>query len=293
MAGRQTGGRARALAFLGLSFFAALFVALIVYQMFQSFQQELVAVQTVEETVQVVVAAHDMHQGRTIAEQDLVLTEMPLNFISPGVLRESTEAVGRTARERILQGEFIRKERLAVPEAGSGMTAIIPRGMRAIKLDISGGSAVSGFLNPGNYVDVIVTVEAEDGEKAQTNTILQSIEVLAVNTRMGASTNESSNNQQSKPRKVRPAVTLAVTPDQAEDVVQAKGEGTVTLTLRNDIDVTEIESHGVLSKDLLGGASDTQRISVTEYTRSTQSQSSDGSIVVIRASDETVERVSN
>ena len=57
--------------------------------------------------------------------------------------------------------------------------------MRAVSLDISGGSAVSGFLNPGNYVDIIVTI-GDQGSPLQTVTLLQVVTVLAVNDRLGA-----------------------------------------------------------------------------------------------------------
>jgi Flp pilus assembly protein CpaB len=59
--------------------------------------------------------------------------------------------------------------------------------MRALSIDISDGSAVSGFLNPGNYVDVIVTIEGDDTREAETVTLLQAVTVLAVNNRMGNS----------------------------------------------------------------------------------------------------------
>ena len=292
MAGRQTGGRARALIFLTFSIVAGLFAVLIIWQMIQKYEEEVAAVQTVEETVQVVVAAHDMAQGHQITETDLVAKDLPLNYVPNSVLRDAGEAIGRTPRERILADEFIRQERLADPEAGVGLNAIIPRGMRALAVNIEGGGAVSGFLNPGNYVDVIVTVEADGEIEAETNTILQAVPVLAVNTRMGVGSETGASNNK-KGQKVRPMVTLAVTPDQAEELTHAMAEGSVTLTLRNDIDVTEVESHGARVSELLGDESGEDRVSVTEWRKATGDQPKDGSLIVIRGSDETVEKVKN
>jgi pilus assembly protein CpaB len=287
MAGRQTGGRVRAVLFLLVSFFAAGVAAAVIWSVIRDYQKELTSVTAVEETAQVVVASHDMAQGTTIEAEDLEDIELPLTYVPSAVLRDAAQAIGRVPRERILAREFIRQERLADPEAGVGLNAIIPRGMRAIAVNISGGGAVSGFLNPGNYVDVIVTVEKDQqGEReAETKTLLQAIPVLAVNARMGRG---GSPDEESK---VKPQVTLAVTPSQAELLTHAVAEGLVTLTLRNDIDVTNLDSHGTLASDLLGGEKNDKRIAVKEWRKAASAASSDGSIIVIRGTNEKSEAV--
>jgi pilus assembly protein CpaB len=185
-------------------------------------------------------------------------------------------------RERILALEFIREERLADPEAGIGLNAIIPRGMRALSINISDGSAVSGFLNPGNYVDVLVTIEGDETREAETRTLLQAVTVLAVNSRLG--------NSAEALERARPSVTLAVTPDLAEKLAHAVAQGAVTLTLRNDIDVTHVETHGALVSNLLGGAGDEKRITVQEWTERTRA-SVDGTVTIIQGKDVSTEKV--
>jgi Flp pilus assembly protein CpaB len=283
MARRNTGGRLRALLFLFISFGAAAIASVVIYFVISSYQRELLTVTKPDQVVEVIVAKHDIWQGKTIsAEDDLAKVELPLDYVPDSVLRTAEQASGRVPRERILAHEFIREERLADPEAGIGLNAIIPRGMRALSINISDGSAVSGFLNPGNYVDTLVTIEGDDAREAETRTLLQAVTVLAVNNRLG--------NTAESLERARPSVTLAVTPDLAEKLTHAVAQGEVTLTLRNDIDVTHVETHGALVSNLLGGASDEKRITVQEWTARTRA-SVDGTVTIIQGKDVSTEKI--
>jgi pilus assembly protein CpaB len=245
-----------------------------------SYQSELNKAEAPVELDQVMVAAKDMWQGKTIEDTDLAMTELPPEYVPEEVLKTPEQAVGRVPRERILEHEFIRNERLADPAAGIGLNAIIPRGMRAMSINITDGSAVSGFLNPGNYVDVLVTIEGEDDKPAETVTLLQAVTVLAVNNRLGDVDGEVLE-QNSKP-----SVTLAVTPDLAEKLTHAVAQGSVTLTLRNDIDVTQVETHGALVSNLLGSDDAGARITVREWAqRNADQSSSNHTLMLIQGND--------
>lgn len=282
MARRNTGGRIRAAMFLLISLAAAIIASVVIFFVISSYQQELQEATRPDELVSVMVAKQDIWQGKTITADDLMMTPLPQDYVPESVLRSQEQAIGRVPRERILANEFIREERLADPEAGVGLNAIIPRGMRALSINISDGSAVSGFLNPGNYVDVLVTIDGDDAREAETRTLLQAVTVLAVNNRMGSSVENI--------ERMRPSVTVAVTPDQAEKLAHAVAQGEVTLTLRNDIDVTHVETHGALASSLLGGATDDKRITVREWTARTRA-SADGTLIIIQGNNAKSEKV--
>jgi pilus assembly protein CpaB len=284
MAKRQTGGRVRAAVFLLISLMAGLVACVLIYVVITQYQKELVDAQLPEETVQVMVAAADLHQGQTIVPEHLALKSLPPDYVPDSVLRQVEQAIGRVPKERILKGEFIREERLADPEAGIGLNAIIPRGMRALTVDIPSGSSVSGFLNPGNYVDVLVTVPSEDDLPPETITLLQAVTVLAVDARMGGQRAEAKKNSK------KPSVTLAVTPEQVEKLTHALAQGAVTLTLRNDIDVTHVSTHGALVGDLLGGDDASKRISVAEWKQRIVKQE-DGTLIIIKGPDITTQPI--
>lgn len=284
MARRNTGGRIRALLFLFISFGAAAVASVVIYLVIASYQAELTNLQVPTELVKVMVASHDIWQGKTIEAEDLVMVELPPSYVPDSVLRQIDQAVGRVPRERILAHEFIRDERLADPAAGVGLNAIIPRGMRAMSLDISDGSSVSGFLNPGNYVDVLVTIKGDEEGEAETVTLLQAVTVLAVNNRLG----DGTAGEGSK----KPSVTLAVTPDLAEKLTHAVAQGNVTLTLRNDIDVTHVETHGAIVQNLLGGQDESMRITVKEW-RQRSAASTSQQVIMIMGPESKTETIKN
>jgi pilus assembly protein CpaB len=249
MASRNTGGRARAAVFLLISAVAAIVAVGVVYTMIQSYQKQLDIVSRPPETIEVVVAKVTLFQGQTLAETDVELKKVAPEYVPETVFHTIEEVVGRVPAERIIQGEYVRRERLADPEAGVGLNAIIPRGQRAVSINITNASAVSGFLNPGNYVDVLATVKTK-GEGQKTVTMLQAKRLLAVNNRLGGDGGEGG--VVGTDARVKPSVTLALTPEEAELMVHAFEEGVVTLTLRNDIDVINVDTEGTRAANLLG-----------------------------------------
>jgi len=217
----------------------AAFVARFVYNLIDDFQTELDNAQRPEETVEVVVAGTDLLPGLTVREANLTVVRLPDAYIPDEAFRRKEEVIDRVGRDRILEGEFIREERLADPEAGFGMNAIIPQGMRAFSINVSSGSAVSGFINPGNFVDIVVTFP--EAEPPKSITLLQAVAVLAVNDRI---TETVIDEKTGRRRRQKPSVTLAITPQQAEKLAHANDQGEILLTLRNDVDVTHLNAEG-------------------------------------------------
>jgi len=245
---RRTNTRVTALLFLAVAMMAALIVGLFLYQTFRNYEAELATAEQVEEMQTIVVAARELTQGLTLSEDDIMVREIPVAFVPEGTFETLDLVIDRVPKERILPGEYIRDDRLASSEAGVGLNAIIPQGQRAVSINVTDGSAVSGFLNPGNYVDVLVTIRGDD-RKEQTVTLLQAVRVLAVDSRLGG----RSDNPEVRGR-YKPSVTLAVTPEQALKLAYSNIEGDVVLTLRNDIDVTGQETHTTTSSTLLESA---------------------------------------
>ena len=244
------GGRGpiRALIFIGMAVTLGALALVGLYQLISSYQARIDEAKRPEDTVMVIVAARDLYQGVTITEEDLYAVQIPPRFLPEGVFLSPEHVVGRIPRERILANEFVRADRLADPESGIGLNAVIPRGMRAISVNIQDGAALSGFLNPGNYVDVLVTVKPDDEAKSrsgagpETQTLLQAVFVLGVNSRMQKETAEEA--QQARGSQ-RPSVTLLTTADDAEKVAHAENMGEIRLALRNDLDVNFTNLPGV------------------------------------------------
>src|SRR5688572_10386089 len=183
MAREGGGGPLRALIFLALAIGAGSFSLVMLYKLITSYQVRIDEAKRPEDTVMVIVAARDLYQGVTITEEDLYAVQIPPRFLPEGVFLSPEHVVGRIPRERVLANDLVRSERLADPENGVGLETIIPRGLRAISIDIADGPALSGFLQPGNYVYVLVTFAPEEDAKDRdpvTRTLLQAVFVLGV-----------------------------------------------------------------------------------------------------------------
>jgi pilus assembly protein CpaB len=137
----------------------------------------------------------------------------------------------------IVAGEPILESKLASRDSGRGLAALIPEGMRAYTIQTSRvASNVAGFILPGNSVDVLLTLKGNYNDTTgggSTTTLLQAVEILAVDQRLDAPVDNKIN-----PRELG-SVTLLVTPEQAALLDLGQNMGTLTLSLRNPEDAAE------------------------------------------------------
>jgi pilus assembly protein CpaB len=122
---------------------------------------------------------------------------------------------------------------------------LVRPGLRATSLEVNQVSGVSGFVLPGDRVDVLATVDGRGAnQEAVTRTILQNAEVLA--------SGQKTAQQDNKPITVQ-AVTILVDPIGAEKLALALHEGKLHLVLRNpeDSDTTRVASLG--TEEMLSG----------------------------------------
>ena len=111
-------------------------------------------------------------------------------------------------------------------QTGSTLAALVSEQMRAVTVRVNDVIGVAGFLLPGNRVDVLSS-RKEANRRAVTETILRNLKVLAVD--------QTAATEENEPQIVR-AVTLEMTPEQAEVLFKAKTEGEIQLTLRNPLE---------------------------------------------------------
>jgi pilus assembly protein CpaB len=177
-------------------------------------------------TTTVVVASMDLPFGTKIEARHLSTIQMLPGSEPVGVFHDVKEVEGKVARATLLQGELLLEGRFADQGSGSTLAAVVEKNMRAVSVRVDDVVGVAGFLLPGNRVDVLGSRDLANRE-AQTETILQNVRVLAVDQTAATDKNE--------PVVVR-AVTLEVTPSQAEVLVKWKEQGSIQLTLRNPLD---------------------------------------------------------
>ncbi len=204
-------------------------------------------------TARIVVAAADVNLGQRLAPEMLVLAEWPANGLPQGALFDPARLGGRVLKSSLLRGEPLTEAKLAPLGTMGGLSAVIAEGKRAITVRVNDVIGVAGFALPGNFVDVIVSTQkdapAERGplepakEPYISKIVLERILVLAVA--------QEVNRDDTKPRVVN-AVTLEVTPEQAEHLDLARSVGTLSLALRNQVDPKAAVTPGATKLSLLG-----------------------------------------
>lgn len=181
-----------------------------------------------EAGIDVIVAADDLQIGSRVDEHDLKIIRIPVSDLPPGAPRRRSDVIGHGVITPIPKGDFILSTKLAGENAGAGLPALIPPGMRAVSVRVNEVVSVAGFVTPGTRVDVLLTGTPMGGAEPQTTTVLQDIAVLASgHTLERSSTGEAQNT---------PVITLLVTPDDAQKLTLASSEGHIQLALRNPLD---------------------------------------------------------
>jgi pilus assembly protein CpaB len=195
----------------------------------------------------IVVAAGDIQLGSRLNSQMLKMVDWPSGSIPPGAITKAEPLEDRVVKTSVLRGEPILEAKLAPIGTKGGLSAVIPEGKRAMTVRVNDVIGVAGFALPGNYVDIVVNTQVESngrGDKQISKIVLEHILVLAVAQEVGR--------DETKPRVVN-AVTLELTPEQAEKLDLARSVGSLSLVLRNQIDKEGVETRGIMKPQLLAG----------------------------------------
>ena len=172
----------------------------------------------------VVVTARDVPTGKRLELADLRLVNASKAGVPTDAYSRTEDAVGQVSRSPFYAGEMVIQRRLSQYSGGSALAAVLAPDMRAVTVRVDDVIGVGGFVLPENRVDVIAAFHDASGSHAET--ILRDARVLAVDQR--------SNPESDGPLLVR-AVTLEVTPSDAEKIAAARQRGTIQLTLRNPL----------------------------------------------------------
>lgn len=191
----------------------------------------------------VAVAATDLQLGTELAADDMQIRMWPENLVPTGSFATVEELEGRVLKTPLAAGEPVLASKLAPKGSTGGFSSLIPPGMRAVTVGVNVVSGVGGFILPGTKVDVLVTVSViGKPEERATKTILQNVEVLAVD--------QTYEKDSDEPVTVK-SVTLLVTPEEAEKLTLAANEGMLQLVLRSGSDEDLLPSDGVALKELM------------------------------------------
>jgi pilus assembly protein CpaB len=239
-------GKYKSVMLLGVAVIIALMTSLLIY----GYIQKKGSVKEVAVEIQpVVVAAADLSWGTRITNEMLKKTNFLKGSLATGYFSDPALVVGRVLIYPVRVNEPIFESRLAPVEMKTGgVAAVISPKKRAIAVKVDKVIGVSGFIHPGNRVDVLMTLTTGRTFDPVTKTILENILVLAV----GLETKERKGSEEkSSPTDV---ITLEVTPEEAEKLALAATEGRLQLALRNFSDTEQVVTHGTTVSTLVGSA---------------------------------------
>ncbi|HTY62191.1 MAG TPA: Flp pilus assembly protein CpaB [Acidobacteriota bacterium] len=234
--------------FLVLAIIALILSGGLTYMVYRVLQGRL---QSAESNSKVVVAARKMEFGYRITKDDVRLVEWPKGTPLQGSFEDVNLVVDRATVAPLQINEPILDSKLASKEAGAGLMTVIPDGMRALSIQVNSVIGVSGFVLPGSRVDLILTaippkdVKGAKQDEMGSKIILENLEVLAAGQNV-------QRDVEGKPQTVQD-VTLLVTPDQAQRVALATGDGRIQLALRNPLDKKAADPLLVIRSSLYEG----------------------------------------
>ncbi|MBB5504988.1 Flp pilus assembly protein CpaB [Paraburkholderia atlantica] len=193
----------------------------------------------------VAVASSDISLGQPLNQNLIHMVSWPTSSVPPGAFADSKALEGRVLLTSLAPGEPVLESKLAPQGTKGGLSAVIGEGHRAITVRVNDVVGVAGFALPGNYVDVIVNTQQAnktDASQSISKIVLEKILVLAVAQQVS---------RDDTAPKVVNAVTLEVTPEQAEKLDLARSVGTLSLVLRNQVDKQTPSTGGATKLTLL------------------------------------------
>jgi pilus assembly protein CpaB len=205
----------------------------------------------------VLVAHEAITRGQILKPADLAWQPWPEGGIGRAYIQEGTKPIGDfagwVARDPFGPGDPITESKIVAPGNHGFLAAVLRPGMRAVSVPVTATSAVSGFVLPGDQVDILVeqTLPAAGGKGGDyqhkaAETVLDNVRVIAVDQKLD-----------SKGGDVVAAhtATLEVTPKQSEMIAVASEMGKLSLSLRGLVGLPTEDAAADSSKGAGSGSS--------------------------------------
>jgi pilus assembly protein CpaB len=249
-------GKLKALVPIAISLIIAIVGTVFLYKWIerQRGPKEIVQVEKMD-AAPIVVSAGNLPWGTKLKPEMIKMAPYLEESLPVGYFSSSIDLKDRVIIAPLKLNEPITESKLAPTSVKTGgVSAVLKPGMRAIAVKGDKVIGISGFINPGNRVDVIVTVEEPKTKKIKSKIFLENTAVLATGTQI-------ERNEKGEPMPVD-VYTLEVTPKQAEKVALAASEGRLQFALRGVTDSEDSVTKAVTVPELLAHQrwSDQQKI---------------------------------
>jgi len=188
----------------------------------------------------ILVASADIPFGGRLSSANIKWKQWPKEAMSPEYVTsedrpEALEEFGAgVAKAPIYVGEPISERRIVMVGDKGLMSGLLTPGMRAVATEISTESASGGFIQPGDHVDIILTVEVEEpalpGQSRgkdvfESSTVFSNVRVLAIDQTFDIEEDGGASIEGS-------TATLELSPGDAELLQVAIATGDLSMVLR-------------------------------------------------------------
>src|SRR5437763_10038315 len=193
----------------------------------------------------IVVAAQPLAFGATVAADSMIEIPWAATALPDGAFA-SKEEVLRDGRRVVLspfdRNEPLLRSKITGPGQRGSLSALLEEGKRAVTVRVDDVRGVAGFILPGDFVDVVLIGEDPASQRENYSEILLNhVKVLAID--------QLASERQQAPT-VAKAVTVEVTPEQAQKILLANNVGKLSLMLRQPGDANTDLARRVTERDL-------------------------------------------
>lgn len=209
------------------------------------------------ETVEVYIANRALQYGERLTAEDVKLVKFPADALPEGTFQTEEELFPkgtnepRTVMRMMEEMEAILASKVTGPGEDAGITNKLERGMRAFAINVDRSSGVSGFLRPGDRVDIYWTgsignesARTENNSRGDvTKLIATGVKLIAVDQVSDVNTTEAI---------IARTVTVMADPQQVASLTQAQSSGRLSLSLVGAQDDTVAQAIEVDQRELLG-----------------------------------------
>lgn len=180
------------------------------------------------EAVPVVVASQDLVIGQVVDTATAQVRNIPKSYVHKDAIHPNDFAVidGKQILHPVKAGEPILKIHLSHVKV-DGLASLLKDGERAITIPVSKLDTLSGFLGPGDYIDLMVTLK--DGDRDRTVPLLQNVRVLATGRDIDDGIKEQDQKRYGE-------ITVGVKPLYATKLIHAQTVGDIAVLLRKPED---------------------------------------------------------
>ncbi len=203
-----------------------------------------------------IIATVDISMDTYITQNMVKIADIPQSDLIEDAVTNLEDVVNKVSTSFIPRGSQISRKQLTDRLSAYGLAGIIPPGTRAMTISVDSSDFVSGFLQPGDRIDVVASFFEDSQSIAKT--ILQNVPLLAVDSNIRPIPyTPPKPEEQGKPvsaggNQTTTQITIAVTPIEAEALAAAQFKGKLKIGLRGRGDPSRYKTPGINLNKMLG-----------------------------------------